>query len=53
MRKKQPSIGVQILEGLNEAIAYNRGELTGARETRVPITAAAATVKPAPRYSGS
>ena len=53
MSKKNPTVGEQIIEGLKEAIAYNRGEVTGARETRVPITAAAATVKPAPRYSGA
>ena len=53
MSKKNPTVGEQIIGGLKEAIAYNRGELTGARETRVPITAAAAKVKPAPRYSGA
>jgi len=53
MSKKNPTIGEQIIEGLKEAIAYNRGEVTGARETRVSITAAAAKVKPAPRYSGA
>ena len=52
-RKKEPTLGEQIIEGLEEAIAYNRGERTGARTTRVPITASAAKVKPAPRYSGS
>ena len=53
MSKKNPTVGEQIIEGLKEAIAYNRGEVTGARETRDPITAAAAKVKPAPRYSGA
>ena len=53
MSKKNPTIGEQIIEGLKEAIAYHRGEVTGARATRVSITAAAAKVKPAPRYSGA
>ena len=53
MSKKNPTVGEQIIEGLEEAIAYNHGEVTGARKTRVPITAAAAKVKPAPRYSGA
>ena len=53
MRKKQPTIGEQLIKGLEEAIAYNRGELTGARTERVPITAPTARVKPAPHYSGA
>jgi putative transcriptional regulator len=52
-RKKRPTLGEEIIEGLEEAIAYNRGERTGARTTRVPITAAVAKVRPAPPYSGS
>ena len=52
-RKKSPTIGEQIVEGLTEAVAYNRGERTGARATRMALTAPAATVKPAPRYSGA
>jgi putative transcriptional regulator len=52
-RKKQTTLGEQIIEGLEDAIAYNRGERTGARTTRVTVTAAAAKVNPAPRYSGS
>lgn len=51
-RTKRPTLGEQIIEGLEEAIAYNRGEQTGARTTRVPMTGNAANVKPAPRYSG-
>lgn len=46
------SIGRQIIEGLHEAIAYERGELHGASVRRVAVTARTATVEPAPRYRG-
>jgi putative transcriptional regulator len=52
-RKKQRTLGREILEGLEEAIGYNRGARTGARTTRVPLAASEANVKRAPRYSGS
>ena len=35
MSKKNPTVGEQIIEGLKEAIAYNRGEVTGARELTI------------------
>ena len=46
-RKKRATLGEEIIEGLEEAIAYHRGERTGARTTRVPITATVAKVSPA------
>ena len=52
-RKKQQTLGEEIIEGLEEAIGYNRGAKTGARTKRVPIAANQANVKRAPRYSGS
>ena len=46
------TIGERIIEGLEEAIAYERGELTGVRITRVLVTDRGAKVLPAPAYSG-
>jgi putative transcriptional regulator len=47
----EPSLGSQILEGLREAVAYERGELALPAESvrRLPITARRATATPAPR----
>ena len=53
MRAKPRTFGEQIIEGLEEALAYHRGEATGARVKRIRLTAPAARVKPAPRYSGA
>ena len=47
---RKPSIGARIIEGLEEALAFERGELEGVRLRRVPITARSAAAKPAPRY---
>jgi putative transcriptional regulator len=47
---KKKSIGQQIAEGLNQAIAVERGELA-AKTTRVALTARSAAVSPAPAYS--
>jgi putative transcriptional regulator len=41
------SLGAQIIDGLNEAVAYERGELP-APTKRVTVTARAARVEPAP-----
>lgn len=51
MTKKQ-STGRQIIEGLEQAVAYERGELSDLRVTRVPLNARLAEVRPAPRLSG-
>ncbi|HEX9690595.1 MAG TPA: helix-turn-helix domain-containing protein [Gemmatimonadales bacterium] len=50
---KKKSVGREIIEGLREAIAYERGELPDVRVTRVPLTARSARVRPAPRYRGA
>ena len=44
------SIGTRIIEGLEEALAFERGELEGVRLCHVPITARAAAARPAPSY---
>lgn len=49
---KRPTIGTEIIEGLREAVAFQRGELRAVRVTRVRLTAPDAKVKPAPRYTG-
>ena len=49
---RKRSIGRRIIEGLEQAIAYERGELSDARVTRVPLTARLAAVRPAPRLTG-
>jgi putative transcriptional regulator len=43
-------LGAQIIDGLNEAVAYERGELQ-ATTRRVALTARVAEVAPAPAYS--
>lgn len=47
----EPSLGSRILEGLREAVAYERGELTLPAESvrRVPVTARRATAAAPPR----
>lgn len=50
---KKKSIGERIIEGLDEAVAYEGGELSDVQVTRVPLTARAAKVLPAPRYRGA
>lgn len=51
MKQKRTEVGRLIERGLKEAIAYERGELTGVRVTRLPITAREAQVTPPPEYS--
>ena len=53
-RKRKPAtMGEEIIAGLREAIAFQRGKLRGARVTHVPLIASAVRVKPAPRYTGA
>lgn len=47
---KRNSVGGQIIDALNEAVAFERGELA-ARTRRVALTARQADVAPAPAYS--
>jgi hypothetical protein len=42
-------IGPEIIKGLQEALAFERGDRRGVRVTRVPLTARAAEARPAPR----
>lgn len=53
MRKKHPSIGKRMIEGLEEAIAFEYGKLPGARVDRVTLTARVAEASPAPSYSSA
>lgn len=50
MRSKKPSIGEQVLDGLREAIAFERGEVE-AHVHRVAFTAREAEASPAPAYT--
>lgn len=50
---KKKRIGAQIIEGLEEAVAYQRGARSGIRVTRVPLTARVAEVARAPQYSAA
>lgn len=43
--------GDDLIAALEEAVAYERGELPGTRVDRVEITARGARVQPAPEYS--
>ena len=51
MTTKRKTLGAEILDGLKEAIAFERGELRGVRTKRVSLTARDATAEPAPAYS--
>ncbi len=51
MKQNRSGPGRLIERGLGEAIAYERGEQTGTRVTRHPITAPDAQVAPPPRYT--
>ena len=50
--KDKRGVGARIIEGLQQAIAYERGQLEHARVRHIPITARSVTARPAPRYSG-
>jgi putative transcriptional regulator len=49
-RRLRRNIGDEIIEGLKEAIAFERGELTGVKVVRRPLSARGATAAPAPDY---
>ena len=49
---KKKRVGRQIVQGLHEAIAYERGELPDVRVSRVSLTARSAHVRPAPPFRG-
>lgn len=50
---KKKSMGASIIEGLEEAVAIERGEATGARTVRRPLTARVAEAAPAPAYGAA
>ena len=51
--KRKASIGEQIIEGLEEAVAFEYGKLPGTRVDRVTLTARVAEASPAPTYTGT
>jgi putative transcriptional regulator len=51
--RPQPSIGAQIIEGLREAIAYERGKVVGLRVSRAPMTVREVAVSSAPAYDAN
>ena len=51
MAEKDTSFGDALIGALEEALAYERGELPAARVHRVEITARGTLVEPAPDYS--
>ena len=51
MESKYGKLGALIIEGLQEAIAYERGEVTNVRVHRVEVTARGAHVERPPWYA--
>ena len=49
--RKQQSLGDEIIEGLKEALAFERGQKTRAIVRRVPVTARKAAARPAPDFT--
>ncbi|MBV9773600.1 MAG: helix-turn-helix domain-containing protein [Gemmatimonadetes bacterium] len=47
---RKEDFGDQLIEALQEAVAYQRGELENARVDRVELTARTTRVVPPPRY---
>ena len=50
-KKRAPSVGEQIIEGMKEAVAFEYGKLPGALVGQVTLTARVAEASPAPTYS--
>jgi len=48
---REKTLGEEIIEGLQEAIAYERGQVTGLRILE-PVSARDVKVRPAPEYTG-
>ena len=49
--RARQTLGEDIIEGLNEALAFERGEKTRAVVRRVPVTAKKAAAQPAPDFT--
>ena len=52
-RRPVSAVEASILRGLDEAVAFTRGDRRGARVTTVPVTARAATARRAPRFTAT
>lgn len=52
-QKKDRSIGEEIIAGLEEALAYERGELTDVKVTRATLAAHSIEVSAAPIYKAN
>ena len=53
MTRKHSDLGKEIIQGLEEAIAYERGELPGVRSERVDITARRANASSPPEFDAA
>jgi putative transcriptional regulator len=51
--KTTKTLGARIVAGLEEAVAFKRGHLSGVRIRQVPLTARTAHVRPAPAYDAT
>jgi len=49
--QSQRTLGEEIIEGLTEALAFERGEKTRSVVRRVPVTARSAAAHPAPNFT--
>ena len=50
---EERSLGVEIIAGLEEALAYERGELTDVKVTRATLASRCAEIAPAPAYTAT
>lgn len=48
---KKTKLGQALIEGLKQAIAYEKGELKGLRTKTIAVTAREVSAPPAPKYS--
>ena len=51
--KSDLSVGQEIIAGLEQALAYERGELAGAKVTRATLSSQCAEVAPVPAYGSN
>ena len=49
--RRRQTLGEEIVEGLTEALAFERGQKTRAVVRRVPVTARKAAAQPAPDFT--
>lgn len=48
---RKTELGQALIQGLKEAIAYEKGELKGLRTKTIAVTAREVSAPPAPKYS--